>query len=224
MIFMQEYLAETAELNFSHLGIQTLINSIKPGPDKSRVIELYYKVRDNVRYNPYTFMDGVLSLTAGYCVEKKEAFCVPKSALMVAACRGMGIPARLGLADVRNHLSSLKLLELLRTDLFVMHGYADIYLDDRWVKCTPVFNQELCLKFGVTPLDFDGENDSIFHPYTEAGHKHMEYLVDHGTFEDVPVEFIIKGVSEAYPHLAAMDKSELQKLTKDSAFKASSVT
>lgn len=215
---MDKYLHETKELDFSHPGIQALIAKIGEGSDKERAIQLYYLVRDNFRYNPYTFVDGIPSLSASYTVEKGEAFCVPKSALMVAASRGLGIPSRLGLANVRNHISSPKLLELLRSDLFVMHGYAELFLDGKWVKCTPVFNMELCKKFGVTPLDFDGENDSIFHPYTEAGHKHMEYVTDHGTFDGVPVEFIMRGVAEAYPHLKEQGESELQSFFTDKAF------
>ncbi len=215
---MQTYLEETTELDFSHPDIQNLIAGIKAGTDKERVVELYYLVRDSIRYNPYSFLDGIDSLSASYAADKKDAFCVPKSALMVAACRGLGIPARLGLANVRNHLSSPKLLELLRTDLFVMHGYADIYLDNKWVKCTPVFNLELCEKFGVSPLAFDGENDSIFHPHTQTGQKHMEYVTDHGTFDGVPVAFILKGVAEAYPHLTSQSESELHNMIADKEF------
>ncbi|UAA38570.1 transglutaminase family protein [Paraneptunicella aestuarii] len=215
---MDKYLQETPELDFSHPGIQELISRVKASSNKEKAVELYYLVRDDIRYNPYTFIDGVPSLTASYAVEKGEAFCVPKSALMVAAARGLGIPARLGLANVRNHLSSPKLLELLRSDLFVMHGYAELFLDDQWVKCTPVFNVELCQKFGVVPLEFDGETDSIFHPYTENGQKHMEYVTDHGTFDGVPVAYIMQAVAEAYPHLTEQEDSKLRDFAKDSAF------
>lgn len=208
-----EYLQETQELNFSHPAIQTLINSIPQGSDKERAIALYNRIRDDIRYNPYTFTDGVSTLSASYAVEHEEAYCIPKAALMVAACRGLGIPARLGLANVRNHLSSKKLLDFLKTDLFVMHGYAELYLDAKWVKCTPVFNAALCEKFGIKTLEFDGETDSIFHPFTHAGQAHMEYVKDHGTFPGVPVEFIMQGVDEAYPHLS----SNMQVLSADAS-------
>ena len=53
----------------------------------------------------------------------------------------------------------------------------------------------------VEPLEFDGLHDSIFQEYTESGDAHMEYVNDHGLFEDVPHAFIVAGVRNAYPHL-----------------------
>tara|TARA_Y100000815_G_C13094060_1_gene406775 strand:+ start:119 stop:532 length:414 start_codon:yes stop_codon:yes gene_type:complete len=115
--------------------------------------------------------------------------------------RALGIPSRLGLADVRNHLSSPQLLAFLRSDVFVMHGYIELWLNERWVKATPAFNKALCERMGVGVLEFDGEQDSVFQPFDEQGRAHMEYLNDHGTFADVPVDFIVAQVAAAYPHL-----------------------
>jgi len=199
---MNTYLTETPELNFSHPVIQAYIADIKASTPQQQVIELYYAIRDGIKYNPFTFVDGRQSLTASNAASLNETYCIPKSALMVACCRGLGIPARLGLADVKNHLATPKLLELLRSDLFVMHGYAELFIHHKWVKCTPVFNIELCEKFGIPPLAFDGEHDSIFHPFTPRGEKHMEYVCDHGTFDSVPVDFILQGAKAAYPHLS----------------------
>ena len=163
------YLEETQFLNFSHPAIQQLIGEVKGTTPLEKVVDLYYLIRDGIKYNPYTFAAGKEAFYASYAAERDQAYCIPKSALMVAACRAIGVPARIGLADVKNHLSSKKLLDWLGTDLFVMHGYAEIWLEDKWVKCTPVFNLSLCQKFKVKPLEFDGKEDSIFHPYTEDG-------------------------------------------------------
>jgi transglutaminase-like putative cysteine protease len=38
-------------------------------------------------------------------------------------------------------LSTPRLLELLKSDVFAMHGYTELYLNGRWVKATPAFNQ-----------------------------------------------------------------------------------
>ncbi len=198
---MKTYLTETPELNFSHPNVQAYIADIKATESKQQVIELYYAIRDDIKYNPFTFVDGWQSLIASNATSLNETYCIPKSALMVACCRGLGIPARLGLADVKNHLATPKLLEFLRNDLFVMHGYAELFINNKWVKCTPVFNVELCEKFGILPLAFDGENDSIFHPFTQSGDKHMEYVRDHGTFDSVPIDFILQGAKAAYPHI-----------------------
>jgi hypothetical protein len=65
------------------------------------------------------------------------------------------------------------------------------------VKATPAFNVELCHRFGVRPLEFDGRTDSIFHPFDGDGRRHMEYLADRGTRDDVPLEEL----REALPRL-----------------------
>ncbi len=76
-----------------------------------------------------------------------------------------------------------------KSDVFAMHGYTELYLNDRWVKATPAFNQQLCELFNVAPLEFDGVNDSVFHPFNRDGEQLMEYLIDHGQFTDVPEAF-----------------------------------
>lgn len=195
------FLAETRYLNYSHPAIQSLVSSLTSTTLPEQVLELYYVIRDNIRYNPYTFIKGEESLYASFAATRPDAYCIPKSALMVAACRAIGVPARIGFADVRNHLSSPKLLDWLGTDLFVMHGYAELLLENRWVKCTPVFNLSLCQKFGVKPLEFDGKSNSVFHPFTEEGKPHMEYVNDHGTFEDIPAQLILDTASSTYPSL-----------------------
>ena len=96
----------------------------------------------------------------------------------------------MGFADVRNHLSTARMREAMKTDIFKCHGYTTIYLNGKWVKSTPAFNIELCEKFRLRPLDFDGENDSIYHPFDLDGNKHMEYLDFRGEFDDLPMEGI----------------------------------
>lgn len=162
---------------------------------------LYLGVRDGVRYNPYTFSDDPLSFSGSHCLAAGQSYCIPKAVLLGTMARALGIPSRLGLADVRNHLSSPQLLAFLRSDVFVMHGYIELWLNERWVKATPAFNKALCERMGVAVLEFDGEQDSMFQPFDEQGRAHMEYLKDHGTFADVPVDFIVAQVAEAYPHL-----------------------
>lgn len=199
---MEDYLTATPFFNFHHPAIQALSQKITGDTDIERAISIYYLVRDNIRYNPYTLRDGMDSLKASYCLQHNQAYCIPKSALMIALCRQQGIPARLGLADVINHLSSTRLVEWLGTDYFAMHGYAEIWLNQKWVKATPVFNKELCDKFNVDPLDFDGIHHSVLQDSARDGSKHMEYVKDHGTFADIPVKLIFDTIAEIYPHFA----------------------
>jgi len=140
---------------------------------------------------------------ASNVIYAEGSFCIPKAVLLAIVARVIGVPSRLGFADVKNHLATTKVLEKLKTDLFVFHGYAELFMDNKWVKATPAFNKELCKKFNVKPLDFDGENDSVFQEYTESGDEYMDYLVDHGSFADLPFELMITSFKKTYPHLYA---------------------
>ena len=170
---------------------------------RQQAICLYQAVRDEIRYNPYAFSRDPLSLKASQALLDGESYCVPKANLLAACARHCGIPARIGLADVRNHLSTPRLLELLRSEVFAMHGYTELYLDGRWVKATPAFNTALCRVFKVAPLEFDGIHDSVFHPYNAQGERYMEYLQDHGQFADLPESLFFGHLARCYPHLFA---------------------
>jgi hypothetical protein len=108
-----------------------------------------------------------------------------------------------GFADVRNHLTTPRLRQLMGTDLFYYHGYTELYLDGKWVKATPAFDRGLCEKFGVRPLEFDGREDSLFHPFDVSGRRHMEYVRDRGPAADVPVADILETFTRFYPQLTA---------------------
>ncbi len=107
---------------------------------------------------------------------------------MAAGCRALGIAANVGFADVKNHLSTKRLRERMGTDVFYWHGYTAIELDGTWVKATPAFNIELCERFRIKPLEFDGHTDSIYHPFDLEGRKHMEYLKFRGEFDEIPLD------------------------------------
>lgn len=168
---------------------------------REQAVSLYYAVRDQVRYNPYTFSRDPQTLKASHALSAGESYCVPKALLLAACARHCGIPARIGLADVRNHLATPRLLALLRSEVFAMHGYTELYLAGRWVKATPAFNLALCRVFKVEPLAFDGLNDSVFHPCNQQGERYMEYLQDHGQFAELPLELFFSHLAACYPHL-----------------------
>jgi transglutaminase-like putative cysteine protease len=164
--------------------------------DKAR--RLFASVRDRIRYDPYALALEREAFTAGAVVASERNWCVPKAILLTAGLRAQGIPARIGFADVRNHLSSEKLRAQMGTDLFVYHGYVAVHLDDRWLKVSPAFNAELCARFGVPALDFDGRSDALLHAYDGDGRRHMEYVTDHGTFDDVPLERMLAAFQATY--------------------------
>jgi len=168
-----------------------------------RAVALYYAVRDSVTYTPYCDFQSADTYRASAVLAKGAGFCVGKAALFAAAARAEGIPARLRFADVRNHLCTPRLRELVGGDVFYYHGYVELVLEDRWVKATPAFDRALCDRFGVLPLEFDGRADSIFQPFDRAGRRHMEYLRDRGVHADVPVADIMTTFAREYPRLVA---------------------
>jgi transglutaminase-like putative cysteine protease len=140
---------------------------------------------------------------------------VPKAALLVAAARAVGIASRVGFADVRNHLSTERLRQTMKTDLFIWHGYADLWIDGHWFKATPAFNIELCRKFQLLPLDFDGRSDSIYHAFDAAGNRHMEYVNQRGAFNDVPLARLLDDFSRVYGGWARGGESALAQASFD---------
>lgn len=193
-------LAPTALIDSTHPEVRAFAERHGRGASGTeRAIALYYAVRDGFRYDPYRIdlrpegMRASSVLAAGY------GWCVPKAALLAAVARAAGIPARVGYADVRNHLSTERMRATMSTDVFIWHGYTELWLEDAWRKSTPAFNVELCERFGLHPLEFDGRGDSIYHPFDRAGNRHMEYLQDRGSFAEVPLERIVGDFRTVYP-------------------------
>jgi len=160
---------------------------------------LFYAVRDGIRYDPYATAAEPAAYRASSVARSKRNWCIPKSVLFVAAARYKGIPARLGFADVRNHLSSEKLSASMATDVFAWHGYAELLLNGQWRKLSTAFNIELCEKFGTRVLEFDPDHDTLMHPFDAYGRKHMEYIRERGSYDDLPLSQIFETFLEVYP-------------------------
>lgn len=181
------------------------------GTPREQAVRLYYAVRDGFRYDPYRLDLSTAGMSASSVLALGYGWCVTKAALLAAAARAIGVPARLGFADVRNHLSTQRMRETMKTDVFIWHGYTELWLEGAWRKATPAFNVELCERFGLHPLEFDGVGDSIYHPFDKAGQRHMEYLRERGSFVEMPLEEIVADFRVVYPgwlHAAGV-RSEL---------------
>lgn len=200
MTASDKYLACTPIIDCDHPAIVQYANSnTSAGASPlETAVSLYYAVRDDFRYNPYKVDLTPEGMRASATLGKGYGWCVSKAVLLTACCRAENIPARLGFGDVRNHLSTARLRQLMQTDIFYWHGYTDIYLEGKWVKATPAFNRQLCEKFGFSPLEFNGREDSIFHPFDQEGNRHMEYLQDRGRFADLPLAEIRETFAEHY--------------------------
>ncbi len=196
-----------AMVDADHPAVLALARAAIEGANnpRERAVKLYYAVRDGIRYDPYRIDLSVQGLKASQVLADGFGWCVPKAALLAAACRAVGIAARVGLADVRNHLSTARLREVMGTDMFYGHGYTAIELEGRWVKATPAFNVELCNKMNMHTLEFDGTKDSICHPFDRAGQRHMEYVRFRGEFDDLPRQEILAIFAQHYPRMARLD-------------------
>jgi transglutaminase-like putative cysteine protease len=204
---MKEFLSPARFIDSDHPAvIEFARRHAKGSSDLERAVSLYYAVRDGVRYNPFLDFSRESAFQGSVCLEKGEGFCIGKAALLAACARAAGIPARVGFADVKNHLTTPRLAERMGSDLFIYHGFTELWLDGKWVKATPAFNLDLCRKFRVMPLEFDGRADSIFHPFDADERRHMEYLRDRGSFADVPVAEIQQAFREFYPVLYGLGR------------------
>ncbi|MEI7639150.1 MAG: transglutaminase family protein, partial [Syntrophus sp. (in: bacteria)] len=179
---LTEFLQPTGFIDSNSPAVIAFANRVTEGVtlQKEKAIKLYNAVRDEIKYDPYRIEFTPEAFRASVIIGKGYGYCVAKAIVLAAAGRAAGIPSRLCFADVRNHLTTERLKEIMKTDLFIYHGYTEFYLNGRWLKVTPTFNRSLCERFHVKPLEFDGENDAIFHPYDVDGRRHMEYVTDHG--------------------------------------------
>lgn len=200
---MKDFTTSTYFFDYEHPLIQNLIHEFDDPQlsDQEKATALYLKVRDGWRYNPYDIHFRKEALKASNIIQKKHGHCIDKAILYIAGLRALGIPTKLHLAKVKNHIAVERLTEKFGTNELTPHGIVDVFLNNKWVKATPAFNQELCRLTGVEPLEFDGTSDSIFQEFNNEGKKFMEYLDDYGSFEDVPFEFIQRNMEENYPNL-----------------------
>ncbi|MCL6415574.1 transglutaminase family protein [Aestuariirhabdus sp. Z084] len=199
------YLAPTAVIDSTHPEIVRHSQQLIAGHtgQRQQAIALYYSVRDAIRYDPYRIGTTLESSRASAILASGHGYCVSKAVLLAALARAADIPARLGFADVRNHLTSERLRQAMGTDLFAWHGYTELFIEGQWVKATPAFNLSLCEKTGVKPLEFDGLSDSVFHEFDQSGQRHMEYVTEHGHFADLPFERMFQEYQRHYPGMMA---------------------
>ena len=197
---MSEYLEPGQFVDSDHPAVIDFANKNGTGTtEREKAVSLYSAVRDRIRYNPFQNFTLDDTYRASACIEQGSGWCVPKAALLAACARAIGIPARVGYADVRNHITTPELTAKMGTDLFVFHGYTELLIAGSWVKATPAFNLSLCTRFRVKPLEFDGMTDSLFHPFDEDNRRHMEYVRERGSYDDVPADEIRRVFSETYP-------------------------
>ena len=176
---------------------------------------LFRAVREKLRYDPYAITGNPEDYVASNVLKTDRGYCIPKAVLLAAAARAVGMKARLGFSDVKNHLTSPKLTATLGSDLFVYHGYVELWIDGTPYKVTPAFNEALCARFGVAVLDLDPVHpaDALLQQFDGQGREYMSYVAQRGVYDELPFDMIMSTFREVYPKLDLGPKT-----THDEAF------
>jgi transglutaminase-like putative cysteine protease len=164
----------------------------------SKACALFAAVRDEIAYNPMTDFHRQSHYQASNVLKNKTGYCVSKACLLIALGRAVGIPSRLGLADIRNHGASQDIVDLMGTNVFTYHGFAEFFLDGRWVKATPAFDGPVYEKHNIPLVEFDGRQDAVFPSHDLSGNLYVEYIKYHGTFVDLPLKDLMQSFRKIY--------------------------
>ncbi|MHA1489592.1 MAG: transglutaminase-like domain-containing protein [Promethearchaeota archaeon] len=200
----KKYLQPTKFLNFNNPNVKRKALEITKGlkTDKEKVRALFYWVRDEIKYNMMTYVPQVKSnFKASVTLRRRYGFCVSKAILLSTFSRAQqpGIPARIHLVDIINHKISQKVIDLMGTNVMHYHGYSELYIDGKWIKAAPVFDQATAIKNGFLPMtEFDGENNALFPHNSTDGSIFVEYTEDRGIYADLPLDDIEKVFNEKY--------------------------
>jgi transglutaminase-like putative cysteine protease len=198
LIAATEFLDSTSE-PVRRLATQA-VGSAEISP-RDAAVKVYYAVRDGLRYEVYGADLSRNGLRASTTIERGSGLCIHKSIVYAAVMRALGIPSRLVFADVRNHMASPQLRMHAGGDVFHYHCMVSVHLDGTWLRATPVFSRNLCRLFGMQPLEFDGRQASVHHSYNVSEGTQMEFIREHGEFDDLPYDRVLNGLRQAHPGL-----------------------
>jgi transglutaminase-like putative cysteine protease len=194
----QLFLRATHYLDKDHPTVRDLAACLRRKDATTTAVALFDWVRDEVRYDPRHAVDSEELYVASAVLARRSGYCVQKAVLLAALARSAGIPARLGFADVRNHKTPPWMHKLMGTNLFLFHGYVELYLDGSWLKAAPAFDPGAAARAGALLVELDGTSDAMLHPVDPEGHPYIEYVRDRGWYADVPVAEIQTAFRDVY--------------------------
>jgi hypothetical protein len=196
----EKYLKPTFTIESNHKLIREKTKELTKEhvDDVIKAKSLFYFVRDQIKYTIFVQIRREADYKATATLQKREGYCVQKAVLLTALARATSIPARLGFVDIVNHLLPQKYIALQGTNLFIYHGFTELHLNGKWIKATPAFDFDMCNENQIIPIEFDGENDTLFHPVNQEGKPHIEYTKFHGSYDDLPYTEIINACREVY--------------------------
>jgi len=202
---LEDTLKPTFYMDYDHPLIQEKVRELTEGfpkeDDIGKAVKLFYFVRDQIKYTvkdarkSYKKANWKSSLT----LKKGFGFCIPKSILLASLARSVGIPSRLHFVDIVNHMTSERLRKDMGSNLFVFHGFVELFLGGRWVEANCAFDKELCEKKNFPAVNFDGKRDGLFASTNKDGKPFVDYIKDRGVYNDAPHQEIMQVWVEEYP-------------------------
>jgi transglutaminase-like putative cysteine protease len=197
---MQNSLQPTYYFDCDHPDIRNAVQSIT-GECKNQVEalqRLFLFVRDQIPYNMYAVTGNPMYYKASKILEMGTGFCVQKAILFTALGRAAGVPSRLVLVAIRNHLTPPEVVKLLGGNVFFPHAYSQFFLEGRWINVAATYDQPLCARLGAAVPEFDGYHDTLLPAFDLDGHQFIEYIENFGIFDDLPWQLIVDKMPEYY--------------------------
>ncbi len=202
---LEDTLKPTFYMDYDHPLIQEKVRELTEGipkeDDIGKAVKLFYFVRDQIKYSvknarkSYKKTNWKSSLT----LKRGSGFCIPKSILLASLARSIGIPSRLHFVDIVNHMTSERLRKEMGSNLFIFHGFVELFLGGRWVEANCAFDKELCYRKNFPAVNFDGKRDGLFANTNKDGKPFIDYIKDRGVYNDAPHQEIMQVWAEKYP-------------------------
>ncbi|MHA2339797.1 MAG: transglutaminase-like domain-containing protein, partial [Candidatus Hodarchaeales archaeon] len=134
----EETLKSTFYMDYENPLIQDkakeLIEGIPEDNDIAKAIKLFYFVRDEIKYSVKNARESYNkeNWKSSATLKRGFAFCIPKAILLASLARAVGLPSRLHFVDIVNHMTSERLKKDMGSNLFIFHGFVELFLDGRW--------------------------------------------------------------------------------------------
>jgi transglutaminase-like putative cysteine protease len=186
---LEEFLTPAPGIQCEHPEVRKLARELARGGknDVEAARRLFDHVRDSVAYSvgvPVASLEDYLALNT---LARGKGFCVQKSALLCALARSLGIPARLGFADIKNEKLHGFLAQSVPDGIIYHHCFTEWFVGGRWLKATTSFDRKLSERHGWRLVEFDPMADALLPATDLKGRPHVTYLAYHGWRLGVPL-------------------------------------
>lgn len=160
--------------------------------------KIFLFVRDQIPYNMYAVSGNPIHYKASTILQMGTGYCLQKAILFTALGRAAGIPGRLVLVAIRNHLTPPDVVDILGGNVFFPHAYSQFYIEERWVNVAATYDKPLCERIGAAVPEFDGRSDTLLPATDLVGRRFIEYIEHYGIFDDLPWQLIVDKLPEYY--------------------------